>query len=84
MGIGRKQLTVAGSIAQALNVEFKTRQAGPQGKGGKQYKKGARRENMRQNSEPRVQDARSLGFKFDPHGHATACRDVGVIAVFSV
>ena len=40
MGIGRKQLTVAGSIAQALNVEFKTREAGPQGKKGENIKKG--------------------------------------------
>ena len=39
---------------------------------------------MRQNSEPWVQDARSLGFEFDPHGQATACRVSGVVAVFSV
>ena len=48
------------------------------------YKKGDRQEDMRQNSEPWVQDARSLGFEFDPHGQATACRVLGVVAVFSV
>ena len=40
---------------------------------------------MRQNysSEPRAQGARSFGLKLDPHGQATACRDVGVTTVFS-
>ena len=31
-----------------------------------------------------MQDARILGFEFDPHGQATACRVSGVVAVFSV